>query len=239
MNNITLPPHLQVLYDNSYALTQTDWRKICAIDKAQNLIDLTKQISQKRILDIGAGEGSLLSRLSDIEYGSEYYAVEITQKAIDIITSSNIKNLIEAKLSNGYEIPYPNNFFDLAILSHVVEHLEHPRLLLYEAMRVAKYVFIEVPLEDTLLQKNNFKLNSVGHLNFYSPRTIRFLVQSCNMELIEQKITNPSKRIYKYSGGSLGLAKYYLRELSLKLFKPIAVKIFTYHSTLLCTHKKN
>jgi hypothetical protein len=44
-----------------------------------------------------------------------------------------MRNLAEARTYDGYRIPYGDKRFDLAVLSHVVEHLEHPRLLLYEA----------------------------------------------------------------------------------------------------------
>lgn len=37
--------------------------------------------------------------------------------------------------------------FDLAIQSHVLEHVEYPRVVSHEAARVADYVFVEVPLE--------------------------------------------------------------------------------------------
>ena len=45
--------------------------------------------------------------------------------------------LVESKLFDGARVPYPDNSFDLAYMSHVVEHLEHPRQLIYEAARVA------------------------------------------------------------------------------------------------------
>jgi hypothetical protein len=38
--------------------------------------------------------------------------------------------------SSGYSIPYDGSALDLVILAHVVEHLEYPKTLLYEAGRV-------------------------------------------------------------------------------------------------------
>ena len=68
---------------------------------------------------------------------------------MEAIRAKNIPGLFDCKVFDGYTIPYDDNAFDLVVLSHVVEHVEHPRKLLYEAKRVARYVFIEVPLEAT------------------------------------------------------------------------------------------
>lgn len=94
-----------------------------------------------------------------------------------------------------------DNTFDLVILSHIPEHVEYPRKLLYEAVKVAKYVFVEVPLENNIKLRKDFVLDRVGHINFYSPMTIRLLVQSNDLEILSLRITNSSYRIYAFAAG--------------------------------------
>ena len=176
-----------------------------AIDKASNIVALCDAIPHSLILEIGAGEGSILKRLSELGFGEELYALEISPTGVETIKKRGIPQLTECLQFDGYDIPYNNHKFDLAILSHVVEHVEFPRKLLYEAARVARYIFIEVPLEDTVRLKADFVFDKVGHINPYSPKTIRRLTQTCNLEVLRQIVTNPSKAVYTYRKGKKGL----------------------------------
>ena len=116
---------------------------------------------------------------------------------------------------------------------HVIEHVEYPRKLLYEAKRVAKYVFVEVPLEDTLRLSRDFVFDTVGHINFYSPKTIRRLIQTCNLRVLAQELSNPSKAVYTFRKGRKGLVNYYVKANLLRFLPSLATKIFTYHSAII------
>ncbi len=192
---------------NCYYDGRSEWRRLGALDKAANVIRLCSDYRHGSIVDIGAGEGSVLSRLSELRFGKRYYALDISESGMEVISERKIANLSEATVFDGYSIPYADNKFDLAIMSHVVEHVEYPRRLLYEASRVARFVFIEVPLEDTLSLPDNFVFDSVGHINFYSPITFRRLVQTCDLEVLNQLVTNKSRRLYQYNSRYMGLLK--------------------------------
>lgn len=131
-------------------------------------------------------------------------------------------------------MPYEDGKFDIAILSHVLEHVEHPRLLLYEASRVAKFVFVEVPLEDTIRLSNDFVFDKVGHINVYSHKTIRRLLQSCGLRILGQIVTNSPKAAYTYQNGTKGLLNYYVKQLLIQFFPGFASSLFTYHAALVC-----
>jgi hypothetical protein len=112
--------------------------------------------------------------------------------------------------------------------------VEHPRLLLAEAARVAEHLIVEVPLEDTLRASKDFKASVSGHINFYSHRTIRKLLQSSGFEVKEQIFTPVSYRVYEYQYGWRALYKALPKALYLKLAPTWALNRFTYHSALLC-----
>jgi hypothetical protein len=99
---------------------------------------------------------------------------------------------------------------------------------------VAKYVFVEVPLEHTMMLPDNFVFDSVGHINFYSPKTIRQLLQSCHLQVLKQFTTNPPKAAYTYRKGKKGLLSYYIKQSLLQLFPNLAIHLFTYHESLIC-----
>lgn len=225
-------------YDDYYEDGDSEWRWLCAMDKAENITSLCSPYNHKTILEIGAGEGSILKRLSELNFGEQLFALEVSSSGIQTIINKAIPQLIECNLFDGYTIPYQDNQFELAILSHVIEHVEYPRRLVYEASRVAGNVFVEVPLENTNRLQSDFVFDRVGHINFYSPKTIKLLLQTCNLTVMNQSIINPSKNIYFYMYGKKwkALAVYYLKELFLKYFPKYATNFFIYNSALICSN---
>jgi len=237
MKNIVISDVLKSNYENYYSGGDSTWRAISAMKKAENIIALCERYPHRSILEIGAGEGSLLKQLDEQSFGDELFALEVSSSGVEVIKNKQISRLTECLLFEGYDIPFKDQQFDLAILSHVLEHVEFPRKLLYEASRVARYIFIEVPLEDNIRLKNDFIFDKVGHINFYSPKTFRRLIQTCNLQVLEQTITNTSKAAQIYQNGKKGLLKYYIKEYILRALPGIASKIFTYHSSIVCRPK--
>lgn len=233
-SEVAISDRLRTNYEDYYDEGGSEWRRLGAIGKADNIVSLCSDLPHRSVLEIGAGEGSILKRLSELGFGEELYALEISPSGVEAIRNKGISQLYECKVFDGYNVPYNNDRFDISILSHVVEHVEHPRQLLYEASRVAKYVFIEVPLEDTIRLPRDFVFDKVGHINFYSPKTIRRLVQTCDLRVLHQIITNPQKEVYTYQKGDKGLVNYYIKQVLLKALPSVATELFTYHCALIC-----
>lgn len=234
MSSLKVSDYLIDNYENYYHDLDAEWRRLGGIDKCANIVYMSSDIPHNKILEIGSGDGAILKRLSEINFCDEMYSLEIVTTAVEKINGLKIPTLVECKLYDGYNIPFKNDAFDLVILSHVIEHLEFPRKLLYDAKRVGKHVFIEVPLEDNIRLSENFVFTKTGHINPYSYKTIRWLLQSSGLDIIDQKIFNPSKDVLFYRYGKKGLLQFFLRDLSLKIFPKIARKIFTYHSAFIC-----
>jgi SAM-dependent methyltransferase len=211
------------------------WREVCSVDKANNIIRLCNevQLQPTEVIEIGAGDGAILTRLSDNKFGKKLFGLEISRSGIDAIKKRNIERLEDVKMFDGYSIDYEDDYFDLGILSHVLEHVEYPRKLIYEASRIARYLFVEVPLELNRYLGENFILSRTGHINFYSKKTIRFLLQSCNLEVLKQVVTNPSLEVFKYSLRNKARNHYKTTTLFLRYLPNLAPFIFTYHCSLL------
>jgi ubiquinone/menaquinone biosynthesis C-methylase UbiE len=210
------------------------WRKIGAIPKVDNIVSLCDRYPHKSIIEIGAGEGSVLQELSERGFADELYAIDISESGIRKIQARQIKTLKECSTYDGYTIPYSDDRFDIAILTHVVEHLENPRMLIYEASRVAKHLFVEVPLEDHLRLSNDFVFDRVGHINDYTPRSIRRLLQTCNLTVLDRVVTNHSKAVHVHPEGKSNVVNYEIKNFLLKFFPQLAVSLFTYNSALIC-----
>ena len=234
MKEITLSDHLKGNYEDYYEGGDSEWRRLGAMGKADNIVSLCKSLPQDSVLEIGAGEGAILKRLSELKFGKKLYALEISTSGVETIKKKEIPQLNECSVFDGYHVPYDDGNFDIAILSHVIEHVEHPRVLLYEASRVAKFVFVEVPLEDTIRLSNDFVFDKVGHINFYSLKTIRRLLQSCGLKILGQIVTNPPKATYTYQKGTKGLLNYYVKHALIQFVPGLASSLFTYHAALIC-----
>lgn len=234
MTGIKISDELKNNYQEYYEKGDSEWRRIGAIGKVENIMLLCSKLPHASILEIGAGEGSILRLLSELNFGDELNALEISQSGVDTIINKKITRLKECKLFDGYHIPYEDNRFDIVILSHVIEHVEHPRQLIYEAARVSKYLFVEVPLEDTRRLPDNYVFDKVGHINFYSPKTIRRLLQTCDLTVVNEIIANSPKNTYTYSAGSKGLINYYIKQFFLYFSPRVATTLFCYHGALVC-----
>lgn len=222
-------------YAHYYADGPTEWRRLGALDKAANIVALCADIKVVSVVEIGAGDGSVLARLSELGFAETLHAMEISPSGVEVIRNRAIPRLIHCDLFDGYRVPAGTGQFDLAVLSHVVEHVEHPRQLLYEAARIAKYVFVEVPTEDMSRRSRDYVPDAVGHINFFSPRSIRWLLQSSGLTVLRQQTTNPSKATYVHGGGRKGALQFYVKEAMLRVAPGLATRHFCYHEALLAT----
>lgn len=231
---------LEEHYANYYSGEEglSEWRQLGATDKAKNIIEMCTTFPHQEILEIGCGDGAVLEKLAAAAFGTRFTGVEISPSAIRWAREKQIPNT-EVKPFNGAEIPFQNHTFDLAILTHVLEHVEYPRQLLYEAARVAKCVFVEVPLEDNARLRKDFVFDPVGHINFYNPRSIRHLIQSCGFKVLSAKLTHSSLPLYIYrKSGLRGCFAYALKEIGLKCSPCLATHMFTYHCAMVCAGKE-
>lgn len=185
---MTLSENLKESYSAQYERPIVEWRNKAAKYKAQNIIQLAKNIRFDSVLEVGCGEGSILKWLSDWSFSDNLNGIEISESGIELTRSKRINNLKSLLLFDGYKIPYEDNAFDLVICSHVMEHVEHERLLLREIRRVSKYQIFEVPIDFSLyVDRKVAHFLSYGHINIYTPALFRFLLKSENLQILNDK----------------------------------------------------
>jgi SAM-dependent methyltransferase len=224
-------------YANYYEGTDgvSEWRCLGAIDKCTNIVLLCSSSDRKDVLEIGCGDGAILERLAATGFSSRFTGLEISASGVRAVQEKNIPGT-SVELFDGYQLRFVDQQFDLAILSHVLEHVEYPRRLIQEAARVANKVFVEVPLEDNLQLPKDFVFDRVGHINFYNVKTIRRLLQSCGMVILGSHLSHASQSSYVFRKGKVrGAASYLIKESLLKIWPRLAAASFTYHYALICT----
>jgi hypothetical protein len=117
-----------------------------------------------------------------------------------------------------------------------LEHAEHERLLLREMRRVARRIYIEVPLEHGLRVARSIAAGKpFGHVNFYTSHTLRGLLESCGLDVIECRVASSSLLYEQHvSGRVTGRIKHALRNLALAAFPSAAPWLLVYNGFAYC-----
>jgi SAM-dependent methyltransferase len=205
---------------------RTAWRELGALEKARS-IELVVGRPVGRVVDIGCGEGSVIAALAGSLGAVGFSGFEVAPAAIEVARRRRYDSPVEFSLFDGRTIPSEDRVYDVAILSHVLEHVADPRSLLHEAARVASRVVIEVPLE-LHLRTRRFRWDDTGHINVFNRRSIRYLVEGCGLNIKRERIYCPGRDVHAFFGGRRGQAKWALKAAALHLG---GQAIFTYHYT--------
>ena len=144
------------------------------------------------ILEVGAGDGSLVSMLIEKGYAGTF-GIDPSRAAKD----STSQNVVHGFFPD--DLPNQNQEFDLIICRHVLEHIEEPRAFL-AAMRKhlspQGQLLIEVPdLDSTVdgkLWSNFYQL----HCNYFNSATL------CRM-VAEQGLMSVHREVVEIFGGSI------------------------------------
>ncbi|MHB8650747.1 MAG: class I SAM-dependent methyltransferase [Gaiellaceae bacterium] len=190
-----LVAHYADYYEADESLAE--WRRICAVDKAANVERLWNGRPLPSVAEIGCGDGAIMEQLRRNGFSSDLTGYEISPTGVTACQQAGFP----CELVDGSTIPAADKQYDLAVLSHVVEHLAAPRELIAESARIADYIFVEVPLELNARTAKHFVWNHVGHMNLYSPLVIRHLLESCGLSVVGERVTQPSLAVCRYRLG--------------------------------------
>ncbi|MDD2889362.1 MAG: class I SAM-dependent methyltransferase [bacterium] len=159
-----------------------------------------------KVLDIGCGMGCGLNKLKKL--GWETYGVELDEYAAEYAKKAD-HNIICGTLLEANFLP---NFFDVILLSEVLEHLYNPLETLKEIKRIIKpggKIYISVPISNNLffkIFKNRWhSLEIPRHLWIPSTKAIKILCYKTGMKINRLK--------YRRGGEILGSIQYIVNDL--------------------------
>lgn len=106
------------------------------------VINFLQKFGAKRssnVLEVGCGDGAL-SGLIYRKFGCQLVGLEPSADGIRYCKEMFEKYGYQGTflISEGYSFDYPDSHFDFVILADVIEHLQHPDLMLQEIKRVMK-----------------------------------------------------------------------------------------------------
>jgi len=100
------------------------------------LLSSVMAFKDAKIVELGCGDGSLLMEVTDALSIRDVYGVDIDEIALKKAADRGVK-AFKADL-NIDPLPFRDDFFDVALMEEVIEHLVNPDNAIREAHRVLK-----------------------------------------------------------------------------------------------------
>ena len=232
-------------YDSAYARggeRHARWRELGARGKADHVEELTRRaaLASERVVEIGCGDGALLSELSQRRFGVALAGFDISDAALELARARSIPRVERLERFDGRRLP--DGDFDLAVLSHVLEHVPEPVALLREAARVARAVIVEVPLERNLSGARSVKRSQseeIGHLQALDRDAVRALAAEAGLSVAAELLDPLPAAVHTFFADSTvdrarGLAKAVVRRTLFRVSETAAERAFTLHYACAC-----
>ncbi len=191
---------------SDYYQTDYDVTRYFSPITEQRYHDLLDQFESERqtnrILDVGAGYGFFLEIAK--KRGWEVYATEITQSAIDLCREKGI-TVFEGPVES---IDFGDLTFDVVVSIEVLEHLNNPGIFvagIHKILRPNGLFYLTTPNFDSTLRywlKERYDvIGYPNHLCYYTPKTIKRLMESSGFKSEEIRTTGLSVTRVKTSKG--------------------------------------
>jgi len=136
--------------------------------------------TETRYLDFGCGGGAGLQRTKKAHPNWKLYGLD----AVETACAETRKRGFKVFCGDALVVGLPQDFFDRVNMSHVVEHLQHPRETLeclYKSMNKGAVITITTPNFDTpsarIFKSYWYALDTPRHLFLFTPATLRALIE--------------------------------------------------------------
>ena len=182
---------------------ETEYLSKARLDFLSNVAEFCSSVATRsngkesplRVIDIGCGTGHLLLALNDrLQQPLRLYGLDFSDSAIR--RCRRLMRSAEFNVASVYEIPYPNENFDMITCTETMEHLEQPSTALQEMSRVLRpggHLVITVP--------DGAKDDWSGHLNFWSAEELRQLLMPYGVRKVESMPPDGDLLVYAVKPG--------------------------------------
>jgi len=167
-----------------YQMTQADRR----VGNAELLQQIEGRLARPgRLLDVGCGDGLLLSQAQ--LQGWEAWGLEVSGRLVaQIRARHNPARIFHGALTDA---AYPTAHFDAVVLCNVIEHLRDPGHVVAEIARITRpggFVAVHTPNIDSLAARLRgptwHLLQPFDHLYYFNVRTLRRLLEQHELAVV-------------------------------------------------------
>ena len=157
------------------------------------LDDMLAGLAPRRILEIGVGEGHVMSRVRERFPGVPLVGVDLPD---DALSDEWKQQGLPCMFGDATTLPFPDDSFDLVLAIEVLEHVDDPDGALSELARLATgALLLSVPREPIWRVANMARGkylgslgNTPGHVNHWSRRGFARLVAR---HFVVQQVASP------------------------------------------------
>lgn len=142
------------------------------------------------VFEIGFGDGALLLKF----HRSGHHASGCDPGASDTLIRKLAQDGLKLHKGDIADTNLPDETYDLVIASHVIEHLHRPADVLrrcFQALRPGGLLYVVTPCATSwgllLFKEYWWNLEDPTHLRFYSPASLRFVLESVGFTLVRQR----------------------------------------------------
>ena len=226
--------------DAAEALRLGPWRALGARSKAAHVRTLCARAGLRpaSLVEIGCGDGALLAQLRGL--APVLHGFELSAPAAELARRA-VPDARRIETFDGARVPAGDDEYELAVVSHVLEHVPDPLPLLAEAARVAPWVLVEVPLEANRSAARPAKRAEsarIGHLHAFDRAAVRALVAGAGLRVCGE-LGDPLPYVHHaffadtVPARSRAAAKWAVRAAAHRLAPHAAERLFTVHHAVL------
>jgi len=166
---------------------------------------------KSKIIDIGCGEGELLSYLA-VEKNISGHGIEIEPERVSRAVGQGL-SVIQGDADRDLQY-YPENGFDYALMILTLQNMKAPKQVLEEALRIAKRVIITIPnfghVQNSIYLMLNgrmpvtkslsYQWYDTPNIHFCSIRDFILLADEVDAKIRQQFYVNSCDEIKKFKG---------------------------------------
>ena len=121
--------------------------------RVKKIIETAGDVSGKKILEVGCGKGRVARVFKSL--GADIYGIDISDKLLEEAKKIDSKRFIKA---DAYNMPFPDDSFDVIYLLEVIEHLPDIERMFQEASRVLSKKGKLIIVDRNILSLNNVRI---------------------------------------------------------------------------------
>lgn len=176
---------------SSYSITYSDEELIFIENKSKKIYDIVKDVQNKRLLDVGAGEGYVSRFFLDLDY--QIKALDYSEHAVKNHNPAVEPYFIKGDVFKNLDtIIKSNEKYGIIILNNVIEHVLDPKLILekiHNILDIDGILVITAPNDFSKLQEHLLKKKYINemnwlappmHLSYFTLESLSNLVENCN-----------------------------------------------------------
>lgn len=179
--------------DGSYLAKNPSWHAEDAPWKLAHILRALHQARTEnfsRVLDAGCGSGAIIKTWASQMPHVQFTGWDISPQALALAVPNKPSNV---QFASG-AVP-PAGPFDLTLAIDVIEHLDNPGAWLNQVAACAPMLVLHVPLDlsvrsflfPQLLERER---QSVGHIHFFTARSLKRFLRQQNYEILSFHYTN-------------------------------------------------